>query len=127
MSNEPTVRVEGLDNLVRTLKRAGVDVSELKDAHKAAGAIVAREASARAPRASGALANSVKAARQQKRARVTAGSARVPYAAPIHWGWRARGIAPRPFVSEAAQATEREWSAQYVKDVEAALARVKGI
>lgn len=127
MTDEPGVRIEGLANLVRTMKRAGLDISELKDAHKHVGDIVAREARARAPRRTGKLASSVKAARQQGRARVTAGSARVPYAAPIHWGWPSRGIAARPFVSDAARDTEPQWVAVYVRDVEQALAKVRGI
>lgn len=122
-----TVHIEGLSNLVRTLQRAGEDVSDLKDAHRAAGEIVQREAEARAPRRSGALAGSVRAARQVRRARVQAGTSRVPYAGPIHWGWPSRQISSQPFVSEAAQATESQWIAQYRRDVEAALAKVKGV
>lgn len=122
-----TVHIEGLSNLVRTLQRAGEDVSELKDAHRAAGEIVQREAESRAPRRSGALAGSVRAARQVRRARVQAGTSRVPYAGPIHWGWPSRQISSQPFVSEAAQATEPQWTAQYRRDVEAALAKVKGV
>jgi HK97 gp10 family phage protein len=125
--NAPTVHIEGLAQLVRTLKRAGVDISDLKDAHRAAGDIVAREAEARAPRRSGALAHSIRAARQQGRARVQAGTSRVPYAGPIHWGWPARHIGAQPFVAEAAQATEPRWTAQYRADLEAALAKVKGV
>lgn len=122
-----TLKIEGLAELVRTLKRAGVDVSELKDAHRRAGEIVAHEAAIRAPRRTGALAGSIKAAKQVRRARVQVGGARVPYAAPIHWGWPARGIGAQPFLTDAAQATEAQWTAQYVKDIETALAKVRGI
>lgn len=121
------VRVEGLDNLVRTLKRAGVDISELKDAHARAGEIVAGEAAAIAPRRSGALAGTIRAARQVRRAQVVAGRASVPYAAPIHWGWPARNIVAQPFLSDAAQSTETRWVDQYRKDVETALSNVRGI
>lgn len=122
-----TLQIEGLATLVRTLKKAGVDISELKDAHRRAGEIVAHEAALRAPRRTGKLAGSIRAAKQVRRARVQAGGARVPYAGPIHWGWPSRGIAPQPFLTDAAQATESRWTAQYVKDVEAALSKVKGI
>lgn len=120
------VRVEGLNTLVRTLNRAGEDVSELKDAHQRVAQIVADAASSRAPRRTGALSSSVRGARQVRRARVSVGGARVPYAAPIHWGWPARGIAANPFVSEAAQDTEARWTAQYREDVQNALDKVKG-
>jgi len=120
------VRVEGLDNLIRTLKRAGKDVSELKEAHARAGAIVAAEAEVIAPRRSGKLAGTIRAARQVRRARVQAGRANVPYAGPIHWGWPARNIEPQPFLSIAARSTESRWVDQYTRDVQAALDKVKG-
>lgn len=120
------VRVEGLNNLVRTLKRAGEDISALKDAHKRAGEIVAAEAEAIAPRRSGKLAGSIRAAKQVRRARVQAGRASVPYAGPIHWGWPARGVEPQPFMSIAARNTEPRWTKQYAEDVQAALDKVKG-
>lgn len=121
-----TYRVEGLDNLIRTLNRCSADMSDLKDANRAAGEIVARDANTRAPHRSGKLAASIRPARQVRRARVSAGSARVPYAGPIHWGWQARGIRPNPFISWGAQATEPEWSEAYRRDVADALARVRG-
>ena len=127
MTDAPEFKIEGLSTLVRTMKRAGVDIQELKDAHHKAGQIVATEAAHRAPRVSGKLAGSVKSARQARRARITAGRAAVPYAAPIHWGWPARGIEANPFVSEAAQATESRWLDQYLRDVQHALDHVRGV
>jgi hypothetical protein len=123
---EATARVEGIDRLVRTLKRAGVDISELKEAHMRAARLVASAASSRAPRRTGHLAGNVRTGRSPRHARVLAGSARVPYAGPIHWGWPARRIAAQPFISEAAEQTESSWAAGYVRDVIAALGNVKG-
>lgn len=125
-ATETGIRVTGLDTLIRTMRRAGDDLAELKDAHVRAGEIIATEAARRAPRRSGNLAGSVRAMRQARRARVQAGRTTVPYAPPIHWGWPNRNIAPNPFVSEAAQATEGEWLPVYLRDVQAALNRVKG-
>jgi hypothetical protein len=120
------VRIEGLDELVRTLKRAGRDIDDLKDAHIRAGQMVAAEAASLAPRLSGALSGSIRSAKQARRARVQAGGARVPYAGAIHWGWPARGISENPFLTDAAQSTESRWTAGYLKDVEAALNKVRG-
>jgi hypothetical protein len=120
------VRVEGLDQLARSMRRAGEDIEELKDAHAAAAGIVAAAAEARAPRRSGRLAGSVRGSRQIRRARVQAGSSRVPYAAPIHWGWPARNIAANPFLSDAAQDTEPQWVTRYLADIQKALDKVKG-
>jgi len=128
VARDVTARVEGLDALVRTLNRAAVDISDLKDANRAAGETVASEASVRAPRGrTGKLAASVRAARQARRARVMVGSARVPYAGPIHWGWPARGIAAQPFAATAAQATEPRWRAAYLDAVQRALDKVRGV
>jgi len=108
------------------MKRAGVDIDELKDAHWRAASIVASRAAQMAPHVSGKLAASIRPARQVRRARVQAGRASVPYAAPIHWGWPSRNIGAQPFMSDAAQASESEWVAAYLADVQAALDKVKG-
>jgi hypothetical protein len=121
------VRVEGLNTLVRTLKRAQLDVTELTEANAAAGRTVAAAAELRVPKRTGKLAGSIRAVKQVRRARVQAGRASVPYAGPIHWGWATRGISPQPFISVAARATEPEWAAGYRKEVERVLAKVRGL
>lgn len=126
MSTETGIRIEGLDELARSMKRAGHDIDELKDAHWRASQIVANAAASLAPRRSGHLAGSIRPTRQVKRARVQAGRASVPYAAPIHWGWPARNIDASMFVTRAAQQTEAEWTKAYMEDVQKALDKVKG-
>lgn len=126
MANETGVRIEGLDELARSMRKAGVDIDELKDAHWRAASIVAARAAQIAPQRTGKLAGSIRAARQVKRARVMAGRTSVPYAAPIHWGWPAHNISANPYMSNAAQQTEPEWTAAYLADVQAALDKVKG-
>jgi hypothetical protein len=126
MATEAGVKVEGLATLVRTMRKAGEDLADLKDANARAAAIVVGRASATAPRRSGRLAASVRGTRAAGRARVQAGRASVPYAGPIHFGWPARRIAAQPFLSDAARATEPQWLPTYVKDVQAALDKVRG-
>lgn len=120
------VRVEGLRELRRELRQAGDDLSDLKDANAKVARLVADKAAALAPRRSGALAASVRGNRAAGKAQVAAGGARVPYAGPIHWGWPARGIEARPFVSDAAQQTEAQWLDIYTHDVQRVLDRVRG-
>jgi hypothetical protein len=127
MPAELGIRVEGLDALVRSMRKAGVDISELKAAHIRAGQIVADRAAELAPRRSGRLAGSIRPAKQAKRARIQAGSAKVAYANPIHWGWPSRNIEASLFISRAAQETEAEWSKPYFEDVQAALDNVRGV
>jgi len=126
MVDSATVKVDGLPRLRRALRDAGREVADLKAANAAAAALVAAAAAARAPRRSGRLAATLRGNRAVGRATVLAGGASVPYAAPIHWGWAARGIEAQPFVSEAAQATEAAWVAAYLTDIERVVDSVGG-
>jgi Bacteriophage HK97-gp10, putative tail-component len=126
MADGVGIKVEGLNELVRTMKRAGVDITELKDANQQAGEIVAAYAQATAPRRSGRLAASVRSTKQVRRARIQAGRAAVPYAGPIHWGWPAHHIAAQPFIADAATATQPTWLAAYQDAIETALSHVRG-
>lgn len=120
-----TVTVPGLARLGRDLRKLGEDTADLKDANKAAGEVVAREAATRAPRGpTGNLAGSGRASRAVGRATVVFGGARVPYAGVIHYGWPARGIEAQPFVFDAADATRPEWLALYQAGVDEALSKL---
>jgi hypothetical protein len=50
----------------------------------------------------------------------------VPYAPPIHWGWRARNIRPNPFALAGIEASERVWSAAYENELQADLDKIEG-
>src|SRR5215207_1415950 len=95
------VRLEGIDDLRRALKRAGASLADLKDANERAGRLVATEASDLAPRRTGRLVQSIRPARQVAKAVVRAGGVGVPYAGPIHFGWPAHNIEPQPFLYDA--------------------------
>jgi hypothetical protein len=126
VSDTGQIRVEGARELRRTLKRAGDDLADLKEANARAAQIVAQWASVTAPRRTGALGQSVRPNRAAGRARITGGSAAVPYAGPIHWGWPRRNITAQPFISEAAVATQPAWLPAYRDDVQRVVDRVKG-
>lgn len=121
------VQVRGAKQLRRTLKRAGVGLEDLKDAHAAAGSIVVAAGRTGAPRRSGRLASSVRASRAAASATVRAGGAQTPYAGVIHWGWPAHHITAQPWLSQAATATEPAWTAAYLEAVDRVLAGVKGV
>lgn len=126
-SSTAGIQVQGARELRKTMKAAGEDLGDLKDAHARAGAIAGTRARSDAPRVTGTLGASVRWSGAAGSATIRAGSASVPYAGPIHFGWRARGIAPQPFITEAAQATEPEWTAEYQEAVEKILARIRGV
>lgn len=87
--------------MVRAMKAAEADLTDLKAAHSTIADLVLAEAERRAPRRTGRLAASVRASATPSYSVVRAGRASVPYAAPIHWGWRARGIQQNPFLQDA--------------------------
>lgn len=126
MPSDPIVEVRGSRQLRKTLKAAGDDLSELKTVHEAVGALVVGVAKALAPKRSGALAGSVRTARLASGVLVRAGSARVPYANPIHWGWPKRNIAANPFMSNAALQTEPQWVKLYEDELEKIIRKVEG-
>lgn len=115
--------MEGLRELRRDLRRLAGDVKDVKAANQAAGALVATAAAPRAPRRTGRLAASIRPT-----ATVAGVAVRVaaPYAGPIHWGWPARGIVGRPFVVDAALATEPAWLALYLAGMQRAVDRMAG-
>jgi hypothetical protein len=96
------VKVIGLNETLSALKRLGSDFEELKDANKELGDTIASRATALAPRLSGRLASSIKSNRAKKRVTIKAGSASVPYAGVIEYGWNRKGIAPQPYLRKAA-------------------------
>lgn len=126
------LRLEGAPRFKRTLKQAGQELDDMKTAHKSAAGIVASRASSWAPSVTGRLAGSVRASGTKTAAIVRAGNNRkskagVPYANPIHWGWRARNIRPNPFLSYSAQSTEPTWLPLFMKELNQAISKVEGI
>jgi hypothetical protein len=119
------VRVEGARELRRTLKRAGDDLSDLKDTHATVARIVAGAATPpRGP--TGRLAASVRGSGTKTASVVRAGRKAVPYAGPIHWGWRRRNIEAQPFLTTAAASTEPRWVGLFAEALDTALAKVRG-
>lgn len=103
MTGRPAITVEGAAKLRRELKRAGLSVQDLKDAHRAIAEDVADTAAPNAPRRTGRLARTTRAAGTASAAIVRVGRASVPYAGPIHWGHESRGITAQPWIAEAAE------------------------
>ncbi len=119
--------VQGGRELRRTLKEAGIDLSNLRNVHRQAAEVAALASRGQAPQRTGKLAASIRAGATQRAGIVRAGFARVPYANPIHWGWPAHHITGNPFLTRAAQDTETRWVRLYLDYVENALDHVKGI
>lgn len=83
----PVVRVEGAKELSRAFRAAGGTAKELSAAYRAIARELVPPAQREAPVGpTGRLAASTRGLGQRTRAILSAGSARVPYAGPIHFG-----------------------------------------
>lgn len=99
---QPTVEIEGLNKLLRALEKLDDEAKQsFKDVGGRVGRLVAEQGREEVPVRSGALQRTIRAANTGRGAKVRAGSAKVPYAGPIHFGWRSRNIEPNNFLYRA--------------------------
>ena len=113
------VQVDGTTALVRDLSRLGLRVSDL-DFRSIANQGM-RLAAGFAPKRSGVLARSIKANKAKNRATIKAGNARVPYAAPINYGWARRNIDPSNFMQKADAVLRRRVPAELERQINRAI------
>lgn len=133
MTERPTAgRIEGLSQLTRKLRAFDADIGkDVKEINRAAAEEIATLARSKAPIGTeerdehpGQLLLSVRAGSTLASGFVTVGGANIPYANPIHWGWPAHGIAPQPFLREAALEGEPAVVRQYEYGMQALIAKV---
>lgn len=118
-SGSPAVQVVGLGNVIRQIKRIEPDlVQELKAANREIAEDVASTGRTLVPRLRGTLGGSIRPGANQRTGLVRAGSKRVPWAGPIHFGWRARNISPDPFLYDALDERRDEVEARYLDAIE---------
>jgi hypothetical protein len=115
------IRVEGGAKLRRALRDADASMADLKALHSRIGALVAASASGRVPRASGALAGTIRASGTASTTTVRAGYASIPYAGVVEWGWPARNIGAQPYLTTAASDTEPQWLGVYTGGIQGIL------
>jgi hypothetical protein len=102
MAATPNAEIEGLNKLLRALEKLDEAAKDnLKEIGFKVGELVAQQGREEVPVLSGALRGTIRPARSARGAKVRAGSARVPYAGPIHFGWRSRNIRPNQFLYRA--------------------------
>lgn len=111
--------IEGLTEVNKALRSMSKDTRDsMKETHKRAAEIVIQGARRYVPVVSGKLAASMRDSSTQRMGRVRVGSASVPYAGPIHFGWPARHIKPQPFIYDALDDRRSEVAATYVKRID---------
>jgi hypothetical protein len=97
-----TIKVTGIPQLNRDLRRLGVDMEDMKNAMAQLAAMEAGAAIRFVPRRSGALAGSIRGYRTKSKAVATAGWGKTSeYAGVINYGSPGRGIAARHFMQQA--------------------------
>ena len=110
--------IEGLREVQKALNKfSDATRKEMKSTHLQAAEIVVGASKRFVPIKTGALAQSIRAAAVQSGGRVRVGSASVPYAGPIHFGWPARRIKPQPFIYDALDTRRGEVSRLYEKRI----------
>jgi HK97 gp10 family phage protein len=119
------IQVEGLNETLRDLRKLKEkDIPKaIRNANLEAAELVVPTAQAEAPRRSGKLAKTVKAKATRKAGSVKAGSAAVPYAGPIHFGWGRRHIDPQPFLYRAIDKRIHEVRERYEAQMRRAIER----
>lgn len=95
------------------LRQFAASVADVKATNRAAAELVGERAAELVPVRSGLLRSTIRAAGQKAGAVVRAGTGSVPYAAPIHFGWPGRNIAPAPFLYDALDDRRAEVLAVY--------------
>ena len=116
-------KVTGDERLAATMHAAGDQLADLRAVNNRVGDLVAGAARPRVPIRSGRLASSLHPVAVADKVTITSSA---PYAGPIHWGWPARHIVGRPFLSDAATSTEDVWVGMYFDEVQAAVNKVDG-
>ena len=114
---KPGIEVEGGPQLRRAFKKLGDRASDLTQLHGDIGEIVEETAAELVPVASGRLRDSIRHTKRKTGATVLAGRRSVPYAGPIHFGWRARNIEPQPFLYDALDSRRDELAKRYADGI----------
>lgn len=96
------VEVDGAPELRRAFRKLDGRLDDLKDLSRDAAEVVEDRADKLVPVLTGKLRGTLRTTASAKVGAVLAGGrTMVPYAGPIHFGWRARNIAPQPFLYDA--------------------------
>jgi len=126
MAQPAQLEVIGAREFRRTLKASEYGLADLKAVHKDVAVIAANASADLAPERSGRLKATIRASGTFTASIIRAGTARVPYAPPIHWGWGRRHITAQPFLSEGAQDSEGRWIRVYEDYVTKQIDQIKG-
>jgi len=113
--------------LRRHLRRAGDDLTDLKQANGEAARIAADAAASRINSKSGTLARTVRSSGTKTAGVVRAGNnGGVRYAGVNAWGWGRKNIKGNPWPSDGARKSEARWRRVYADYLDRVIAQIKG-
>lgn len=120
------LEIEGLARLTRTLRQAGLDLDDIKEAHRHAAQAVLTVAHPRTPRLYGELRATLRVSSNANAGTVKAGSRKVVYSGVTHWGTPHKRQRAQPWISVSAQQSEPMWIKWYEREMHDAIRQVKG-
>jgi HK97 gp10 family phage protein len=118
------LEVQGINRLVSTMRKAGIDLADMKEANRKAGEIVATEGKRAAPRQTGRLAASIRPAKQARKAVVRAGGGGIRYARFQEFG--SKKNAAQHYLYGSAARTRPQWEAAFERDLAKIIASIQG-
>src|SRR4029077_16123865 len=124
MADDAQVEVQGLNKLTRALKKAGVEVQDLKDANQRVGAVVVQASGPITPHRPGALASSLRVAQRQSGVIVRAGGGRVKYAKFVEYG--TKKMAGRSYLVKGIHDSQPRWMYEYDIELQKLMNKVAG-
>lgn len=129
MADNISARVEGAAQLRRTLRKAGADMSEMRQVHKRIGGVIlpsARAGTPIGPEIKGHIKSTVRVLASQAATTIRAGNKNLVYGPRTHWGWMRRGQRPNTWITRAAQSTESRWTQVYFDGITKIIDNIRG-
>ena len=124
MAQFASCEVKGLNKLTRALKKAGVEIQDLKAANQRVGGVVLQASSPLTPRRTGALAGSLRVAQRQSGVIVRAGGGSVRYAKFVEYG--TRKMAGRSFLVKGVHDSQPRWMVEYENELQRLMDQAAG-
>lgn len=118
-----SIKVEGLTTLRATLKVAAKRVGDMSRPAQQTAAYLSTRGRADAPRRTGRLSASVRGSTDGDDVAVTSA---LPYANRTHWGFARYRQRAQPWLLEGAENSESSWIRNYERQIDSALAGVRG-
>jgi HK97 gp10 family phage protein len=118
------LRVEGLNKLTRALRKAGVDVKDMKAANAKVGDVVVTAARPITPHRTGDLAGSIRPAQRQSGVVVRAGGSGIRYARFVEFG--TKKMPARSYLIKGAHDSQDRWMDVYADELQDLMDEVAG-